>query len=42
MRNAGIGGVPFFVISQRVAVSGAQGVDALLAAFERGAAAAAG
>jgi len=35
LRNAGIGGVPYFVIAQRVAVSGAQGVEALLAAFER-------
>lgn len=34
-RRAGIGGVPFFVIEQRIAVSGAQGVDALLDAFER-------
>ena len=39
LRSTGIGGVPFFVISQRVAVSGAQGIDALLAAFERAAAA---
>jgi len=34
-RNAGVGGVPFFVISRRVAVSGAQGPAALLDAFAR-------
>lgn len=35
VRNAGIGGVPFFVISRRIAVSGAQGPAALLDAFAR-------
>jgi predicted DsbA family dithiol-disulfide isomerase len=35
VRNAGIGGVPFFVISRRIAVSGAQGTAALLDAFAR-------
>ncbi len=35
LRDAGIGGVPFFILGQRVAVSGAQGVDALLEAFDR-------
>jgi len=35
LRDSGIGGVPFFVVGQRVAVSGAQGVDALLDAFDR-------
>ena len=35
LRDAGIGGVPFFIVGQRVAVSGAQGVDALLDAFDR-------
>jgi len=35
LRDAGIGGVPFFIFGQRVAVSGAQGVEALLDAFER-------
>ncbi|MEK9720425.1 MAG: DsbA family oxidoreductase [Quisquiliibacterium sp.] len=34
-RNAGIGGVPFFVIAQQIGVSGAQGTEALLDAFER-------
>ena len=37
-RDAGIGGVPFFVINGRVAVNGAQGEDALIRAFERAAA----
>lgn len=37
-RDAGIGGVPFFVINGRVAVNGAQGEDALSRAFERAAA----
>ncbi|MCX7273165.1 MAG: DsbA family oxidoreductase [Burkholderiales bacterium] len=36
-RDAGIGGVPFFVVNGRVAVNGAQGKDALLRAFERAA-----
>ena len=35
LRDAGIGGVPFFIFGQRVAVSGAQGAEALLDAFER-------
>ena len=35
LRDAGIGGVPFFIVGQRIAVSGAQGVDALLQAFDR-------
>ena len=35
LRDQGIGGVPFFVIGNRVAVSGAQGTDALLQALER-------
>jgi predicted DsbA family dithiol-disulfide isomerase len=35
LRDAGIGGVPFFIVGQRVAVSGAQGVEALLDAFDR-------
>lgn len=34
-RGSGIGGVPYFVIGRRVALSGAQGVDALLDAFDR-------
>lgn len=34
-RRAGIGGVPFFVIGQRIPVSGAQGAQALLQAFAR-------
>lgn len=34
-RRAGISGVPFFVIGNRVGVSGAQGADALLNAFDR-------
>ena len=34
-RDAGIGGVPFFVVNGRVAVNGAQGKDALLRAFDR-------
>lgn len=37
-RRAGIGGVPFFVVGERLGVSGAQGVDALLDAFEQAAA----
>lgn len=32
-RGLGIGGVPFFVVDGKVGVSGAQGADALLAAF---------
>ncbi len=36
-RDAGISGVPFFVINGRVAVSGAQGEHALIRAFERAA-----
>jgi predicted DsbA family dithiol-disulfide isomerase len=39
-REAGIGGVPFFIVNNKVAVSGAQGVERLLKAFERGLAAA--
>lgn len=35
VRNAGISGVPFFVIAQQIGVSGAQGAEALLDAFER-------
>jgi len=35
LRNAGISGVPFFVIAQQIGVSGAQGSEALLDAFER-------
>ena len=34
-RQLGISGVPFFVIDRRYGVSGAQGVDVLLAALER-------
>lgn len=34
-RKLGISGVPFFVVDQRLGVSGAAGVDTLLAAFER-------
>lgn len=34
-RDAGISGVPFFIVNRAVAVSGAQGADALLAAFEQ-------
>ena len=34
-RDAGVGGVPYFIVNQRVAVSGAQGPDRLLAAFAR-------
>jgi len=34
-RDAGIQGVPFFVVRHKVAVSGAQGVEALLQAFDR-------
>ncbi|MFO1197740.1 MAG: DsbA family oxidoreductase [Burkholderiaceae bacterium] len=37
VRDSGVGGVPFFVIGRKFAVSGAQGADALLAAFERAA-----
>jgi len=32
-RRLGVSGVPFFVIDGRIAVSGAQGAEALLAAF---------
>ncbi len=39
VRDSGVGGVPFFVIGRKFAVSGAQGADALLAAFERAASA---
>jgi predicted DsbA family dithiol-disulfide isomerase len=35
IRDQGVGGVPLFVVGRRVAVSGAQGVDALLQALER-------
>jgi predicted DsbA family dithiol-disulfide isomerase len=35
VRKAGISGVPFFVIAQQVGVSGAQGSEALLDAFDR-------
>ena len=34
-RRAGISGVPFFIVGNRVGVSGAQGADALLHAFDR-------
>ena len=34
-REAGIGGVPFFIVNGRAAVNGAQGEAALLRAFER-------
>ena len=34
-RRAGINGVPFFIVANRVGVSGAQGAEALLNAFER-------
>ena len=34
-RNAGIGGVPFFIFNQKVGVSGAQGEDVLLQAMEQ-------
>lgn len=34
-RNAGIGGVPFFIFNRRVGVSGAQEADALLEAMEQ-------
>ncbi|HPU51907.1 MAG TPA: DsbA family oxidoreductase [Burkholderiaceae bacterium] len=36
-RDAGIGGVPYFVVNGRVAVNGAQGEEALLRAFRRAA-----
>ncbi len=35
LRSMGISGVPFFVIDQKVGVSGAQGADALFAALEK-------
>ncbi|MGD9942058.1 MAG: DsbA family oxidoreductase [Burkholderiaceae bacterium] len=35
LRSMGISGVPFFVVDQKVGVSGAQGADALYAALER-------
>ena len=34
-RNAGIGGVPFFIFNRRVGVSGAQEADTLLQAMEQ-------
>lgn len=34
-RNAGIGGVPFFIFNRKVGVSGAQDPDALLEAMEQ-------
>lgn len=34
-RRMGVSGVPFFVIDGRVGVSGAQGADALMAAFDQ-------
>ena len=34
-READIRGVPFFIVGQRLAVSGAQGAQALVSAFER-------
>ena len=34
-RNAGIGGVPFFIFDRKVGVSGAQGEDVLLSAMEQ-------
>ena len=34
-RKLGVSGVPFFVIDGKLGVSGAQGADALLAAFEQ-------
>ncbi len=34
LRDAGIGGVPYFVIGKRINVSGAQGADRLLEAIE--------
>ena len=37
-RNAGIGGVPFFIFNQRVGVSGAQEAEVLLQAMEQAAA----
>ncbi len=33
-RNAGIGGVPFFIFNRKVGVSGAQGAEVLLQAME--------
>jgi predicted DsbA family dithiol-disulfide isomerase len=42
IRDQGVSGVPLFVVGRRVAVSGAQGVDALLQAFERAAGVGAG
>jgi predicted DsbA family dithiol-disulfide isomerase len=38
MRDAGIGGVPFFVVNGRVAVNGAQGAEAIGRALARAAA----
>ena len=34
-RNAGIGGVPFFIFNRKVGVSGAQGEDVLLQAMDQ-------
>lgn len=34
-RRQGVGGVPFFIINQRIAVSGAQAAEALLDAFRK-------
>ena len=34
-RNAGIGGVPFFIFNRKVGVSGAQGEDVLVQAMEQ-------
>ena len=34
-RNAGIGGVPFFIFDRKIGVSGAQGEDVLLSAMEQ-------
>jgi predicted DsbA family dithiol-disulfide isomerase len=39
VRGAGISGVPFFIVDRKLAVSGAQGSDALLQAFEQASAA---
>ncbi|MFT4103143.1 MAG: DsbA family oxidoreductase [Burkholderiaceae bacterium] len=34
-REAGVGGVPFFIVDQRIGVSGAQGADRLLKAMRK-------
>jgi predicted DsbA family dithiol-disulfide isomerase len=35
VREMGIGGVPFFIVGRRIAVSGAQGAEALLEALRQ-------